>query len=69
MDDRELLGYLEIHAQTELGLVCRDHVCRLHSMAGVPCPGLRGLFYSIADHQADDLLEAARARQALPWLK
>lgn len=68
MNDADLLGYLRIHARTELGMVYRAHVCRLFGLAGRPCPGFRAEFLSIAGGQADELLEQAEARASMPWM-
>ena len=64
----ELVGYLRHHAESDLALVSVGHMCELHELAGRPCPGFRGGFMSIVNGQADDLLDAADARLAMPWL-
>jgi hypothetical protein len=62
--DEELLSYLSAHAQTELGLVHRDHLMRLYTLAGVE-PGFdlrTRVFWGTSPSMIDPLVDRARER-------
>jgi hypothetical protein len=59
--DRDFLGYVYLHSQTELALFHKDHINRLLKLAGKeelqePCPSFMGVHYDVAK----PLIEAAR---------
>jgi hypothetical protein len=64
--DEAFLSYVELHARTELALIHRDHVARLHRLAGtgVTLEDLTSVPTWVAMHSdyADPLIKKARAK-------
>lgn len=64
MNDKELLGYLETHCRTDLGLVHKDHLKRLFELAGEPKRSIlrldQGTWWSTSPEALDPIIERAR---------
>lgn len=61
MNDRELLGYAEIHCQSDRALFSAEHLNRIYRLAGYePNTALSG-FYSMHEPEMKPLVAAARA--------
>lgn len=61
--DDFFLGYVEIHSETDRALFSREHVRRLHELAGVPVPDVPPFAAMHADY-AKPLVTKARQRLA-----
>jgi hypothetical protein len=62
MTDRELIDYIEVHAETELGQTHKDHVGRLLELAGYPTEHLDRQWYFLDSATVAPFIRAARQR-------
>lgn len=70
MDDRELIGYCEIHCHTDRALFHVDHVKRMCALAGRAQPDLRGFqFVAVFADEMMPLVRDARRRMDYPPLR